>query len=102
MTLDQALVFAILVGMVGLFVWDRIRYDLVALLALLAALAAGVVETKNAFSGFADPVLVIIASALVMSAAIGRSGIVQAILRPIGPHLGSTTMQVGRISTSNS
>jgi di/tricarboxylate transporter len=93
-TLDQALVFAILVGMVGLFVWDRIRYDLVALLALLAALAAGVVDPKKAFSGFADPVLVIIASALVMSAAIGRSGIVQAILRPVGAHLGSTTMQV--------
>lgn len=94
MTLDQAFVFAILVGMVGLFVWDRIRYDLVALLALLAAVAAGVVESKKAFSGFADPVIVIIASALVMSAAIGKSGVVQAVLRPIGAHLRSTTMQV--------
>jgi di/tricarboxylate transporter len=93
-TLDQAFVFAILLGMIGLFVWDRIRYDLVALIALLAALAAGVVDTKTAFSGFADPVLVIIASALVMSAAIGKSGIVQAILRPVSAHLGSTTMQV--------
>ena len=94
MTLDQVFVFAILVGMIGLFIWDRIRYDLVALIALLAAVATGVVQTKNAFSGFADPVLVIIASALVMSAAIGKSGVVQAILRPISAHLGSTTMQV--------
>jgi di/tricarboxylate transporter len=93
-TLDQAFVFAILLGMIGLFVWDRIRYDLVALIALLAALATGVVEAKQAFSGFSDPVLVIIASALVMSAAIGKSGVVQAVLRPLGAHLDSTTMQV--------
>jgi di/tricarboxylate transporter len=93
-TLDQALVFAILAGMVGLFVWDRLRYDVVALLALLAAVAAGVLDPKKAFSGFADPVLVIIASALVLSTAIGKSGIVQALLRPIGAHISSTTMQV--------
>ena len=37
MTLQQALAFAIVVGMMGLFVWGRLRYDLVALLALFAA-----------------------------------------------------------------
>lgn len=94
MTLDQAFVFAILAGMIGLFVWDRIRYDLVALIALLAAVAAGVVDAKKAFAGFSDPVLVVIASALVMSTAIGKSGVVQSLLRPISQHLRTTTMQV--------
>jgi di/tricarboxylate transporter len=99
-TVDQALVFAILLGMVGLFVWDRIRYDLVALIALLAAVAAGVVEPKKAFSGFSDPVLVIIAGALVMSAAVGKSGIVQTLLRPLGPHLHSATVQVAVLTAA--
>ena len=40
-TLDQTLVLAILTAMVALFVWDRLRYDLVALLGLLAAMASG-------------------------------------------------------------
>jgi di/tricarboxylate transporter len=93
-TLDQGVVFAILVGMVALFVWDRIRYDLVALMALLVAVAAGVVPQEKAFSGFSDPVLAIIASALVISAAVGKSGIVQAVLRPLGARLDSTAVQV--------
>ena len=41
MTIDQAL--AVVVGMVALFVWDRLRHDLVALLGLLATMACGVV-----------------------------------------------------------
>ena len=38
-TVPQALAFAIIAGMMALFVWGRLRYDLVALLALLAAIA---------------------------------------------------------------
>jgi len=64
LTLDQAIVFTILAGMVALFVWDRIRYDLVALLGLFAAMASGVVLPDRAFSGFGDQVVVIVASSL--------------------------------------
>ena len=39
MTVDQALAFAIVIGMMALFVWGRLRYNLVALLSLLAAVA---------------------------------------------------------------
>ena len=37
MTLDQAFAFSIVAGMMALFVWGRLRYDLVAMLALLAS-----------------------------------------------------------------
>ena len=37
--------------MMLLFVWGRIRYDLVAVLALLAALRLGLVKPKDAFAG---------------------------------------------------
>jgi hypothetical protein len=37
--IDQALAFAVILGMVVLFVWDRLRHDLVALLGLLVALS---------------------------------------------------------------
>jgi di/tricarboxylate transporter len=70
--------FAVLAGMMGLFVWGRLRYDLVAILALLVSLLVGIVKPKAAFSGFSDDIVIIVASALVISAAVERSGVVEA------------------------
>lgn len=64
-----------------LFVWGRLRYDLVAILALLASLAAGTVPAEKAFAGFSDDIIIIVASALVLSTAIARSGIIESGLR---------------------
>jgi di/tricarboxylate transporter len=78
LTLPQILAFAVLAGMMALFLWGRIRYDLVAVLALLVSLVVGIVKPKAAFSGFSDDIVIIVASALVISAAIERSGVVEA------------------------
>ncbi|HEX9953714.1 MAG TPA: SLC13 family permease, partial [Allosphingosinicella sp.] len=80
MTTPQALSFAVLAGMMVLFIWGRIRYDLVAILALLASLLLGIVKPDEAFSGFSDDIVIIVASALVISAAVERSGVVEAVL----------------------
>ena len=80
MTQDQAFAFAVLSGLMALFVWGRLRYDLVAVLALLAAVFTGIVPHKAAFSGFGDDIVIIVASALVVSAAIERSGVIEAAL----------------------
>ena len=71
----------------ALFVWGRLRYDLVALLALLAAIATGIVPADKAFSGFSDDIVIIVACALLVSAAVGRSGVVEDALVRIGPYL---------------
>jgi len=52
--IDQALAFAIIIGMVALFVWNRLRHDLVALLGLLIVIACRVVPHEKAFVGFGD------------------------------------------------
>jgi len=74
------LAFGVLAGMMLLFIWGRIRYDLVAVLALLVSVVVGIVKPADAFTGFADDIVIIVASALLISAAIARSGIVEAIL----------------------
>jgi di/tricarboxylate transporter len=66
--------------MMVLFIWGRIRFDLVAILALLASLLLGTVSPDEAFTGFADDIVIIVASALVISAAVERSGVVEAVL----------------------
>lgn len=85
MTLQQGLSFAIIGGMLALFLWDRWRYDVVALLALLAAIGCGIVPPDQAFSGFSNPLLPLIASVLVVSTAIGNSGIIESALRYAAP-----------------
>jgi di/tricarboxylate transporter len=94
MTLEQALAFAILGVTIALFIWDRIRYDIVAALALLAAIACGIVPTDQAFTGFSDQIVIIVASALVVSAAIGRSGVVEWVIAPLAPHMTTTGRQI--------
>ena len=87
MTTQQLLAFGILGGTMILFIWGRWRYDLVAILALLASLVAGTVPAKKAFSGFSDDIVIIVASALVLSSAIARSGIIESGVRFISPQV---------------
>ena len=98
MTLPQAYAFAIVVAMMVLFVWGRLRYDLVAALALLAAIVTGIVPHDKAFSGFSDDIIIIVASALIVSAAVARSGVFETALRHVSPYLTTTTAQVAALA----
>ena len=93
-TLPQCLAFGILLAMMALFIWGKLRYDLIALSGLLAAVLVGIVPYEKAFSGFSDDIVIIVASALLVSAAVERSGIIQRLIRPISPHLTTLTAQV--------
>jgi di/tricarboxylate transporter len=93
-TPDQAMAFAIVGVTIALFVWGRLPYDLVSLLALLAGLVTGVVTPEAAFRGFSDDIVIIVASALLVSAAVAKSGVVEAVMRPLLPWLRSPTTQV--------
>ena len=95
MTFAQAAAFTVILGMVGLFVWGRIRYDLVALMALAASVVCGIVPAKAAFAGFGSDIVIIVASALVVSAAVSRSGVVEIAMRPLTPRLRNTGTQIG-------
>jgi di/tricarboxylate transporter len=94
MALDQALAFTVLAATMALFIWGRLRYDLVAVLALLAAVFTGVVPYGQAFAGFSDDIVIIVASALIVSAAVARSGVMEAALTTVSPHVTSVQGQI--------
>jgi hypothetical protein len=94
MTLDQGLAFGIIIVTMGLFAWGRWRYDLVAATALVAAIATGIVSPDQAFKGFSDDIVIIVASALVVSAAVARSGVIERVVRRLGPYLLTIDRQV--------
>ena len=54
MTLQQAMAFALMGGAVLLFIWGKLRYDLVAVLALVTGVLIGVIPEKEMFSGFSN------------------------------------------------
>lgn len=94
MTLDQISVFAILAAAMLLFVWDHWRYDVVAGMALMAAVYAGVVPAEHAFEGFAHPAVITVACVLVISQALQSCGVVELFLRYLAYARGSVTTQI--------
>jgi di/tricarboxylate transporter len=94
MTLAQALAFSIIGLMMALFAWGRWRYDLVAAIALLTAVIAGIVPPDQAFKGFSDDIVIIVGSALVVSAAVARSGVIERVARRLGPYLTTINRQI--------
>ncbi len=77
------IVLAILSAAVILFVTERIRSDLVALLVLLSLMLTGLLSSEQALAGFANPVIITIASVLVLSGSLARTGVASAIGRQV-------------------
>ncbi len=94
MTVPQVEAFGLIGLAVVLFAWGRFRYDLVALVILVTAIVIGLVPSKHAFDGFSNEITIIIGAALVVSAAIERSGIVEAAMRPLIPRLKTEQTQI--------
>jgi di/tricarboxylate transporter len=86
-TFQQGMSFAVLAGVMALFVWGRWRYDLVAVTGLRAAVLLGVVPADKAFAGFSNDIVIIVGSALVVSAAVARSGVIERTVQTIAPHV---------------
>ncbi|MBV8848606.1 MAG: SLC13 family permease [Methylobacteriaceae bacterium] len=86
--------------MLSLFMWDRLRHDLVACLALLATIATGTVAPEKTFSGFSNPVIILIATTLVLGRAIGNSGILNGVLRAFLKRVQSPSLQIGALCFS--
>ncbi|MGZ5777189.1 MAG: SLC13 family permease [Croceibacterium sp.] len=86
--------FAIVGSAVALFASGRFRYDAISLGALMVAVLTGVVGEKHAFSGFTSDVVIVIAGALVLSAGIARSGVIEPIVAPLVKRLQTPQTQV--------
>jgi di/tricarboxylate transporter len=100
LTLPQIEALAIVAGMLVLFVTDRLRYDLVAAIALSVAVLTGVVPAKKAFDGFSNSVIIIIASVLVISRAVAVSGVIDHAMRRLLRVLDSTTLQIATLTAA--
>ncbi len=95
MTLDQITIFSIILVTFALFVWGKIRYDIVSIIALCAlyisdSLLGGensklIIDPSQIFMGFGHPAVITVAAVLIISRALRNSGVVDLISRQIEP-----------------
>lgn len=75
MTQENLLVLGILAVAVVLFVSERLRVDLIAMMVLITLSLTGLVTIEEAFSGFASPAVITVWSVYIVSGALFRSGV---------------------------
>jgi di/tricarboxylate transporter len=83
MTFQIALVMAILALTVALFVTERLRVDVVALLVLGGLALTGLVTPAEAMSGFSSPAVITIWAVFILSGGLARTGVASLIGRQV-------------------
>ncbi len=78
---EQYYIVAVLFCTLALFIWGKVRYDIVALLAMLAVGISGIIPGHRLFDGFGHPAVITVAAVLVVSRALLNSGLVDILAR---------------------
>ena len=98
MTTDQVQICGLLFFVFVFLIWGRWRYDLVAFVALIAAIVMGIVPTEDAFSGFGHPATIIIALVLIVSKGLSNSGAIELIAKQVSRYAVSLQAHIAAMS----
>lgn len=85
MAQGQIIIVVILVVTVAMFLWGRWRHDMIAVGALLACVATGLVPAAQAFAGFGHPAVITVACVLILSRILQATGAIDALTRRVVP-----------------
>ena len=92
--MEQYLVLGTIAAVLFLFIVDKIRYDIVALIALIFLTATRVIPASQAFSGFSHPAVITVAAVLVIGQGLLNSGLVDVITEMVNKVGNNTTVQI--------
>ena len=106
MTIEIGLTFAVLALAIFLFVTDKLRTDLVAVLIMVILPWTGVITANEAFSGFASNAVISVIGVMLIGYGVERSGIMSVVAGFITKRVGvkeknvmaTTSTTVGLIS----
>ena len=98
MTGDQIAILVILALAMAAFLSGRLRHDMVAMGALIACVAAGLVPSEEAFSGFGHPAVITVACVLVLSRGLQTSGAVDVLARTVLPDSAGRTLSLAALT----
>jgi di/tricarboxylate transporter len=90
MDTQQILFLIILAGTLVLFISEKLRVDVTAMLALMALTLTGILDGKEALSGFSSEPAIIVAAVFVLSAGLAATGVTDRIGALIGRAAGGS------------
>ncbi len=88
------LVLCVVAGAVYLFVTEKLRIDVTAIVILVALLALRLIPARAALYGFANPATATVASMFVLSAGLSRTGLVDWLVRRLDRLAGNGELQL--------
>ncbi len=74
LTPEIVLTLAIALGALALFVWNRVRVDVVGIIVMATLILSGLVTPQEGISGFANEAMITVAAMFVLSAGLVRTG----------------------------
>jgi di/tricarboxylate transporter len=92
--LDIVLVGVIVVAATAMFIWGKVRIDIIALCVLVALFVLKLIEPVQVLYGFANQATVTIASMFVLSAGLVRTGLVEWAARHLDRLAGKTELRL--------
>jgi di/tricarboxylate transporter len=97
---DLIIFFLVLLAMFVLFIVDKWRYDVVALVALLILTVAGVIAPEDTFAGFGHPAVITVAAVLVVSRGLQNAGLVDVIGKAVSKVGDNFLVQLSVLTTA--
>ncbi len=97
MSLDQIIFTAIMVTSIVLFITDALRVDVVAILIILALATTGLIEVKEAFSGFSSEPALIVCAVFILSAGLSLTGATDVIGSMVGKWSGKSESRANTV-----
>jgi di/tricarboxylate transporter len=76
---EATFVFGLILMAAALMASNRVRYDIVALLVLLALMLSGVLTVSEALAGFGSSVVIMVAGLLIVGEMLARTGVAAAV-----------------------
>lgn len=95
---DSAIIFAIIITVVVLFIWGRLPVMLVALMVPLALFFSGILPLEQVFAGFGNPVVIFIASLFIVAAGLEASGIAAWVCQWLSRAVGDSPLRLSLLT----
>lgn len=88
----QIVAVAVTIITLILFIWGKIRYDFVALMALIILSITKVIDVEDAFKGFSHPAVITVIGVLIISKALIKTGAINKVVDLVNK--GSNRVQI--------
>jgi di/tricarboxylate transporter len=93
-TFEVGLTLAITAGALILFMWNRVRADVVGLIVMAALIVSGLVTPQQGISGFSNEAMITVAAMFVLSAGLSRTGTIDRVGRLVARFAGKSEIRL--------